>query len=235
MDSDKTPENAPMPPEENQINESYWPTLRKILEEDPSGMDRLSLECMMCKSPMSTKENEHVKDENGGDHRAIILLCGHLIGFSCLADHLMYRKTHGLPPGCPLNTCKPSFHPVCGCFFMGWPFPEKAEDVGVCKRTASEGLKLKPKCYTCTSDDVLQSLTLLTGALEGKMLEDLESFKLAYRIQIKNKIYGAFDGDEREKSSLATLYYCPSPSIGEGDFKVRLFEYSGPIEMIAVD
>ncbi|KAL2691760.1 hypothetical protein Neosp_002151 [[Neocosmospora] mangrovei] len=242
-------ENASMSPKENQINESYWPSLRKVLEEDPSGWDRLNLECMMCRSPMSIKESEHVKDENGCDHRPMILLCGHIIGLSCLTDHLMYQNSQGIPFGCPLNTCKPSFHPVCGCFFMGWPFPEKAEDVSVCNRTAPEGLELKPKCYACTSDDLIQSLTLLTSALEWNMLKDLESFKLAYRIQIKNRIFGAFENDEREcdeieipatmrehcrnlESSLATLYYCPSPSIGEGDFKIRFFEYSGPIEVI---
>lgn len=81
-----------MSPEEDQINKSYWPVLRKILEEDPSGMDRVNLECMMCKLPMSTKANEHVKGDNGNDHRPMILLCGHLIGLSCLADHRVYRQ-----------------------------------------------------------------------------------------------------------------------------------------------
>ncbi|RSL90094.1 hypothetical protein CEP52_014698 [Fusarium oligoseptatum] len=38
--------------EEDLINESYWPRLREILVEDPSGMDRLGLECMICTMPM---------------------------------------------------------------------------------------------------------------------------------------------------------------------------------------
>ncbi|KAI8723518.1 hypothetical protein NCS52_00207600 [Fusarium sp. LHS14.1] len=251
MDSHKTFENAPMSPEENQINESYWPPIRKILEEDPSEVDRLNLKCMMCKSPMSTKWYEHVNGDNGHDHRAIILLCGHLIGYSCLMDHLMHRNSQGLSFECPLGKCGPSSHPVCGCPFKGWSFPDNVEDVSVCKRTASEGLEVKPKCYVCTFDDLVQSLTLLTSAFEWKMREDLESFKLAYRVQIKHKIYGAFDGDERTseeieipasmrehcrnlESSLATLLYCPSPTIGEGDFKIRLFKYSDPIKMMAV-
>ncbi|KAJ4149564.1 hypothetical protein NW754_001004 [Fusarium falciforme] len=54
MSSDEAHESTPASPrEEDQINEWYWPVLRKILEKDPSGMDRLNLECMICDLPMA--------------------------------------------------------------------------------------------------------------------------------------------------------------------------------------
>ncbi|KAJ3465767.1 hypothetical protein MRS44_006425 [Fusarium solani] len=219
-----------IPHEENQINKSYWPVLRKILEEDPSGMDRVNLECMMCKLPMSTKANEHVK-----------------VAWPTIACTVKL----GLPFACPLNACGPSSHPECGCSYMGWPFPERVEDFGTSKRTTTEGLKLKPKCFNCASVDVLQSLTLLTGVLKWEKFKELKSVQVAYRIQLKHKIWGAFEGDKREsaeipipasmhehcrnvEASLATLYSCPSQVIGEGDLKIRFFEYSGPLDMIRV-
>lgn len=237
-----TPKKDPTatPPDENQINETSWSVLRKILEKDPSGMDRLNLECMMCKLPMSTKANEL------DPHKAVIMQCGHIIGISCLVGHLADHEIQGLPFACPFNECGPSFHPECGCGFLGFPFPEKVENIGICKRTAAEGLELMPKCYKCAFDEVLQSLTLLTGVLEWKKREELKSFKVAYRIQIKDRIWGAFEEDEREctegeipasmrehcrnvEASLATLYSFPDQVLGEKDLKIRFFEYSGPL------
>lgn len=98
---------------------------------------------------------------------------------------------------------------------------------------------------------MLQSLTLLTGVLKWEKFKELKSVQVAYRIQRKHKIWGAFEGDKREsaeipipasmrehcrnvEASLATLYSCPSQVIGEGDLKIHFFEYSGPLEMIRV-
>ncbi|KAI8689963.1 hypothetical protein NCS56_00260400 [Fusarium sp. Ph1] len=97
MSSDETSETTPASSrEEDQINESYWPVLRKIFERDPSGMDRLNLECMICDLSMSVKADEQGENNNGLGHRAVILPCGHLVGTSCMHKFNMYHRKKGL-------------------------------------------------------------------------------------------------------------------------------------------
>lgn len=248
MSSDETCENTPASPGDgNQISETYWPRLREVLEKDPSGMDRLSLECMICKTPMTLNPHSNAKVEgNPIDHRAMILLCGHLVGFRCMYDYFTYCRARDQPFGCPLDAQK-LHHPVCGCCSMGWPLPGKVEDFSRRLFTIAEGLALAPSCLTCVLDGVVKGLTILTCILEPDLSAPLKSFQAAYRVQIGNLVWGEFEDDEREsveleppasmrehyrnmEVSLVTHCHLPDHVVRDGNAKVSLFWYNEALE-----
>ncbi|KAI8679712.1 hypothetical protein NCS57_00249700 [Fusarium keratoplasticum] len=248
MSSDETSENTPASPrEEDQINELYWPVLRKILEKDPSGMDRLNLECMICNLPMSIKADKNGENKNGFGHRALILPCGHLVGTSCMHEFNVYRLQNGLHFTCPLH-CEPLHHPECGCFLFCWHMPDKVEDFDGKPFCRAEGMPVTPKCGSCTLKDVGRCLTTLTSIFEPKFFGELISFQVVYQVQVLDFIWGRLAGDERKcvaidipdsmhdlcrsiEAKLVALCNLPGQTVKDGDVKIRLFRYSGPLAM----
>ncbi|RSL63738.1 hypothetical protein CEP54_005077 [Fusarium duplospermum] len=235
------------PIEEDLINESYWPRLREILVRDPSGMDRLGLECMICMMPMIINPRDASDGHNTVDHRAMVLLCGHIVGFSCIFEYFSYRQQHSLPYACPLHAKPPLCHSECGCGHTGWPMPGKVEDFFVRPLTIAEGLSLAPECIGCTIDDMFRRLTILTNIFEPDFAELLESSQIAYRIRVKHLIWGEFEDDERAsheirrpismlqhyrsiERSLITMYSAPGQLLRVGDVEVGLFLYDEPVE-----
>ncbi|RSL75326.1 hypothetical protein CEP51_010974 [Fusarium floridanum] len=233
--------------EEGLINESYWPRLREILVEDPSGMDRLNLECMICTMPMVINPHDPGQEDRVIDHRAMILLCGHLVGFSCIYRHFCHRQEIRQPFTCPFHGGEPLCHPDCGCGHMGWPMPSKVEEFSARPLTTAEGLLLARKCIGCTLDDVVRCLTILTDIFVPDLSDLLKSFQVAYRIRVKHLIWGEFEGDERAshevklpfsmlqhcrnmESSLITTCSAPGLHLRVGDVKVGLFLYDEPME-----
>ncbi|RSL49453.1 hypothetical protein CEP53_009154 [Fusarium sp. AF-6] len=233
--------------EEDLINESYWPRLREILVEDPSGMDRLGLECMICTMPMIVNPHDPSQDDRVIDHRAMILLCGHVVGFSCIYRHFCHRQETRQPFTCPFHGGEPLSHRECGCGHMGWPMPGKVEEFSARPLTTAEGLLLTPKCIGCTLDDVVRCLTILTDIFAPDLSDFLKSFQVAYRIRVKHLIWGEFEGDERAshevklpfsmlqhcrnmESSLITACSAPGLLLSVGDVKVGLFLYDEPME-----
>ncbi|KAJ4317040.1 hypothetical protein N0V84_007565 [Fusarium piperis] len=208
MSSDETHENATASPTEGDlIDECYWPRLREVLEKDPSGMERLDLECMICKLPMTVEPQEIVWNEGRLDHRALnhqatILLCGHLVGLRCIYDHFEYRRSQNQPLTCPLNIHESLSYPKCGCVHLGLALPHKVEDFKDNPRTLSEGLVLMPKCALCTLEDVSEGLTILTGVFEPELLGPLKSMEVVYRIRVREITWGEIMDDERENAEI---------------------------------
>ncbi|KAJ4210144.1 hypothetical protein NW767_000417 [Fusarium falciforme] len=248
MSSDEAHESTPASPrEEDQINEWYWPVLRKILEKDPSGMDRLNLECMICDLPMSVKVDKNGGNKNESVHRALILPCGHQVGTKCMHEFNVYRRQNGLHFTCPLH-CEPLHHPECGCFLFCWHMPDKVEDFDAKPFCRAEGMPVTPKCGPCTLKDVGRCLTTLTSTFEPKFFGELKSFEVVYQVQVLDFIWGRLAGDERKcvaidipdsmhdlcrsiEAKLVALCNIPGQTVKDGDVKIRLFRYSGPLEM----
>ncbi|UPK96611.1 hypothetical protein LCI18_007546 [Fusarium solani-melongenae] len=246
MSSDEPSENTPASPrEEDQINESYWPVLRKILEKDPSGMDQLNLECMICNLPMSVKADENSEYKNGFAHRALILHCGHLVGTSCMHEFNLHRRWNGLHFTCPLH-CEPLQHPDCGCFRFCWHMPDKVEDFDSKPLCRAEGMLMTPKCGSCTMRDIGRCLTTLTSIFEPKCYGELKSFEIIYQLQVQDLLWGRLAGDERKcveidipdsmhdicrsmEAKILVLFNPTRQIVKDGEVKIRLFRYSGPL------
>ncbi|KAF5002215.1 hypothetical protein FGRMN_521 [Fusarium graminum] len=89
------------------INETYFPALMDILQQDPSATGKLNLECPICRDVMTTNDEDKVSysnDEADVNHGAFVLPCGHIIGYSCSREIYNYSSETGVPHRCP--TCR---------------------------------------------------------------------------------------------------------------------------------
>ncbi|KAM0350199.1 hypothetical protein ACHAPU_003364 [Fusarium lateritium] len=97
------------------INETYFPALMDILQQDPSAAERLDLECPICKEVLTTNDDDKVSysnDEVDVNHGAFILPCGHIIGYSCSREYLNYSAEARILHRCP--TCRSDLiHAAC--------------------------------------------------------------------------------------------------------------------------
>ncbi|KAM0294626.1 hypothetical protein ACHAO9_001061 [Fusarium lateritium] len=81
------------------INETYYPALMQIIEQDPSAADRLGLQCPICMELMniSTEQGQPIRD----DHTAYVLPCKHIVGLSCGVTLIAHGLGAGNTLSCP--------------------------------------------------------------------------------------------------------------------------------------
>ncbi|KAF5624929.1 hypothetical protein F52700_9304 [Fusarium sp. NRRL 52700] len=88
------------------ITAAYYPELAKIINNDPTAIERLEIECGMCRDKMISPEDKTCS--------AIIVPCGHMFCPPCLKEYREYSRTNDLPYKCPV--CRSDLKgKACGC------------------------------------------------------------------------------------------------------------------------
>ncbi|KAF9765294.1 hypothetical protein IL306_002381 [Fusarium sp. DS 682] len=66
--------------------EDFWPNLKTLFETGELSFDEeLELECSICQEPLEVlPEQQNADGGPEGDHRPVVLPCGHVVGFQCL-------------------------------------------------------------------------------------------------------------------------------------------------------
>ncbi|SPJ82069.1 uncharacterized protein FTOL_09474 [Fusarium torulosum] len=92
------------------INETYFPALMQILDQDPSAAERLGLQCPICMELMTIDTTDDFSGLNS--HNAYVLPCKHIVGLSCIATLIVHNGETGTAHRCP--TCRADlFHSGC--------------------------------------------------------------------------------------------------------------------------
>ncbi|KAM5367035.1 hypothetical protein ACJZ2D_010216 [Fusarium nematophilum] len=172
---------------EAEITETFWPRLWEILSDDPSGMDRLNLKCMVCHERMTTDEDE--EDVDGQEDQPLrrgahILPCGHMACEGCVRNVLNHACKNASPYCCPF--CRMSLdHGECEHPHPGVPMQQAVRSLHL---TPPEGRRVLPRlCDTC---GVLSVYNGLNSILVG-MGED-EEFHLAENEYIALSVRGGY-------------------------------------------
>ncbi|KAG5755873.1 hypothetical protein H9Q69_000056 [Fusarium xylarioides] len=123
------------------ITAAYYPELAKIINNDPTAIERLEIECGMCQDKMSNPEDKTCS--------AIIFPCGHMFCPSCVKEYREYNRTNGIPYKCPVCRCELKGK-VCGCpgkdtFFE----PTQHQDEDLLDRLQKEISKQEDACVFC--------------------------------------------------------------------------------------
>ncbi|KAF4977462.1 hypothetical protein FZEAL_6026 [Fusarium zealandicum] len=145
------------------INETFWPTLREILTKDPSGMERLSLECMVCYEPMTMEKNQNplmscIVPKSISGHAARILPCGHMIGHDCVIRLIEEGNAVQNCPVCRANIS----HPSCKHLHHGELMPSEVERFHSPPFTLpSGGSIIHPECWSCDMMAMLSTFWII--------------------------------------------------------------------------
>ncbi|KAM0232904.1 hypothetical protein ACHAP5_010566 [Fusarium lateritium] len=92
------------------INETYFPALMQIIDQDPSTLDRLGLQCPICMELMPVSSERGLSIHN--NHCAYVLPCKHMVGVSCVATLISHGLGAGNTHSCP--SCRADLsHPGC--------------------------------------------------------------------------------------------------------------------------
>jgi hypothetical protein len=92
------------------INETYFPALMQLLDQDPSAAERLGLQCPICMELMTIDTTGDFSGPNS--HNAYVLACKHIVGLSCAVTLIVHNGQTGTAHRCP--TCRADlFHSGC--------------------------------------------------------------------------------------------------------------------------
>ncbi|KAM0202997.1 hypothetical protein ACHAPQ_008899 [Fusarium lateritium] len=137
-------------------SETYWPLLKEQLASGKVGFDDLDLPCTICYDTMGVQSSECVPDENGHDHGAVVLPCGHMFGYSCIRHAVEASVENEINVCCP--SCRADVtHMVCGHVNLGQMIPTCQEDLDRVTLAVKDG-KFNHSCIHCYSDQYLQRL-----------------------------------------------------------------------------
>ncbi|KAF5629892.1 uncharacterized protein FTJAE_8399 [Fusarium tjaetaba] len=137
-DSDQSLE---MSSSKDPITAAYYPELSKIINNDPTAIERLEIECGMCQDKMSNPEDKTCS--------AIIFPCGHMYCPPCVKEYREYNRANGINHKCPL--CRFDLKGrVCGCPDKETLFdPTQHQDEGLLDKLKDELSKEKGSCAFC--------------------------------------------------------------------------------------
>ncbi|KAJ3537264.1 hypothetical protein NM208_g6387 [Fusarium decemcellulare] len=143
----------------DQISEAYWPSFRTMIENDPSKMEGLNLECPICYEQMMLGGEKYAPEHRNDSeylHRARALRCGHMFCHGCVLDFTQYRST------CP--TCSTSFMASqCHCIYLGNMVPDSVDDFDTVPTPSFE--ELPAKCDACIMEDLFSGMNQTVSAL----------------------------------------------------------------------
>ncbi|KAF5706298.1 hypothetical protein FMUND_11663 [Fusarium mundagurra] len=123
------------------ITSAYYPELAKIINNDPTAIERPEIECGMCQDKMRNPKDKTCS--------AIIFPCGHLFCPPCVKEYREYNKTNGIPHKCPV--CRADLKGrVCGCPDKDTLFePTQHQDEGLLTRLQEEISTQEGACVFC--------------------------------------------------------------------------------------
>ncbi|KAJ4269952.1 hypothetical protein NW762_001623 [Fusarium torreyae] len=99
------------------VSETYWPTLKAILDQDPTAALRLDLQCEICLETMTVNDDDILcepDDEAGLHHGAYIIPCGHIFGYKCASELMLHKRENRAHHSCP-QCCDCLHSAMCEC------------------------------------------------------------------------------------------------------------------------
>lgn len=144
--------------ESSKVSDSFWPSLKKKLEEDSNNFGRLNVSCQICFESTTIGGRPYSNLGSQRDHRGSILACGHIFGDNCIAKYLREcEKEDGRDPNCP--TCRANLqHAECSHACLGIPVPNCPTQLSTVLPTLSEGGKIAQVCCMCELAEVVECL-----------------------------------------------------------------------------
>ncbi|KAF5538952.1 hypothetical protein FMEXI_9172 [Fusarium mexicanum] len=137
------------------ITAAYYPELAKIINNDPTAIDRLEIECGMCRDKMSNLEDKTCS--------AIILPCGHMFCPPCVQEFRQYNISNDVPSRCPV--CRfDLISRTCGCpgdrdtLFD----PTQHQDEDLLARLQEQISRRKGACVLCQMTTLARGLRCIT-------------------------------------------------------------------------
>ncbi|KAH7222283.1 hypothetical protein BKA60DRAFT_634147 [Fusarium oxysporum] len=124
------------------ITATYYPELAGIINNDPTAIERLELDCIMCKDRMSNPE-----DRTCG---AFIFPCGHMFCPFCVKEYREHNLSNGIPQKCPVCHFDLS-RKICGCPIDDDTLfkPTQQQDENLLAKLQEEISSLKGCCDSC--------------------------------------------------------------------------------------
>ncbi|RBR02630.1 hypothetical protein FVER53263_05987 [Fusarium verticillioides] len=123
------------------ITAAYYPELAKIINNDPTAIERLEIECGMCQDKMSNPEDKTFS--------AIIFPCGHMFCPPCVKEYREYNRSNGVSYKCPVCRFELKGR-VCGCPDKETLFdPTQHQDEGLLDKLKDKLSKEKGACAFC--------------------------------------------------------------------------------------
>ncbi|KAF4954880.1 hypothetical protein FGADI_4982 [Fusarium gaditjirri] len=120
------------------ITSTFYPELASIINFDPTALQRLELDCGMCRDRMSNPEDRACD--------ILILPCGHMFCSSCIEECREHERAHKCPV-CRFDLA----HKICGCpieeDIVFKPTPE--QDHTVLVKMQAEISRLRGTCDAC--------------------------------------------------------------------------------------
>ncbi|EXA48622.1 hypothetical protein FOVG_05304 [Fusarium oxysporum f. sp. pisi HDV247] len=144
------------------ITATYYPELAGIINNDPTAIERLELDCIMCKDRMSNPE-----DRTCG---AFIFPCGHMFCPFCVKEYREHNLSNGIPHKCPVCHFDLS-RKICGCPIDDDTLfkPTQQQDENLLAKLQEEISSLKGCCDSChvaTLIHVVKQLPVSSDLLE---------------------------------------------------------------------
>ncbi|KAH7248662.1 uncharacterized protein BKA55DRAFT_676283 [Fusarium redolens] len=149
------------------VTATYYPELANIINNDPTAIERLELDCLMCKDKMTNPE-----DRTCG---AFILPCGHMFCPSCVKNLRTHNQTKRNPHRCPV--CRFDLRrKICGCpIDNGTLFkPTQQQDENLLANLQEEVSSLRGCCVTCHLNTLIRGLRQIALYLHdpSQMIKD---------------------------------------------------------------
>ncbi|KAG7431143.1 hypothetical protein Forpi1262_v007325 [Fusarium oxysporum f. sp. raphani] len=149
------------------ITATYYPELASIINNDSTAIERLELDCIMCKDRMSNPE-----DRTCG---AFIFPCGHMFCPSCVKEHRKHNLSNGIPHKCPV--CHFDLRrKICGCPIDDDTLfkPTQQQDENLLAKLQEEISSLKGCCDSCHVATLIHGLRQVALYLHGpaQMIKD---------------------------------------------------------------
>ncbi|KAI1011103.1 hypothetical protein LB504_002245 [Fusarium proliferatum] len=133
------------------ITTAYYPELAKIINNGPTAIERLELECGMCQDKMSNTEDKTCD--------AIIFPCGHMFCPPCVKEYRTHTLSNDIPYKCPV--CRTDLKgKICGCpgdkdtLFE----PTQHQDESLLARLKEEISNPEGPCVSCQMATLVRNL-----------------------------------------------------------------------------
>ncbi|KAI8723519.1 RING-type domain-containing protein [Fusarium sp. LHS14.1] len=142
----------------SKVSDSFWPSLKKKLEQNSNNFGRLDVQCQICFESTTVGGPPYSNVDPQRDHRASILACGHIFGDKCIAKYLKKcEKKEERVPNCP--TCRATLqHAECSHACLGIPVPNYSSQLCTVLPTLTEDGKIADLCSMCELSEVVECL-----------------------------------------------------------------------------
>lgn len=173
--------------ERTKITDTYWPTIKKTLMEDPSARECLDIECAICWEPITVRDDDHATEDldmfGGTTHEACVLPCGHILGLSCMKKMSVNDWEEAKDSHCPY--CRFSLHHERCMHHVAKPVIDW-NNLDRMSLTIPEGGELKTDCMVCTLDSMGHSLAQAVELLHPDSFDN--EMKIGVRISAAHSL-----------------------------------------------